>query len=269
MKKLKERFGSKKEAPRELPIAFKALIGTGTFGKVYLARWSGIACAVKKVKKQERDRVLVEVEVMRDLRHPNVVAFLAYEEDESFHYIVMEYCGGVDLYYVVTESDEGRLTEKKSAGYARQILKGLAYLHSCDVLHRDVKLENAMVTEKDVVKLIDFGLAKKQDVSVRHRNSTLGSLAYMAPELCRGEDYGTAADVWAFGVMVYCMVQGAMPYWENRIGDEDFAWDKRSWLIETTESCKHFVDCCLECDQKERPSADEAAKHCWFNCEKY
>lgn len=255
-------------APEFARFSLVKVLGEGSSGRVYLGkkREDGELIAVKRMRKDKTapKRLEAEIFIMKTLFHPNVISLYFFEETDKYHYIGMEYGGERDLFDVLYSSEGNRLCEAEAAHYCRQILSALAYIHSKNILHRDVKLENVLVSERKVVKLTDFGLAKLHDGSMSSRHTLCGSLSYLAPEVHNLEVYGPAADVWSFGVVAYCCVQGFMPYFE-RIQPPDFDWSKRAWDVETSEECKHFVDCCLEVESEERPSAAEAAKHLWLS----
>ncbi len=138
---------------------------------------------------------------------------IEHAEDESF--IVMEYIEGRELGEIVqTEGRASLLPTETIIDYGAQIVSGLQAAHEKGVVHRDIKSANIMVTEKGQVKIMDFGLAKVagSDVRLTKEHTTLGTVAYMSPEQARGEEIDHRSDIWAFGVVLYEMLTGKLPF---------------------------------------------------------
>lgn len=155
-----------------------------------------------------------EVEVMRALDHPNLVKLYEVIEDKEGGKLlmVMEYCEAGALVGPGTLTPERHLPEAMAQYYFRQMASGLAYLHENHVVHGDVKPENVMLSGNGTVKIGDFGQSQffgRRDVF----NRTLGTPAYLAPEVCAGESYrGRQADIWALGVSLYLFIFGELPF---------------------------------------------------------
>ncbi|CCF56836.1 hypothetical protein KAFR_0B05410 [Kazachstania africana CBS 2517] len=221
---------------------FSRTLGKGAKGTVKLAkhRASGQICAVKitiryqsvilnkcntqniedvkcskefKTAIQHDRRTMQEFQLSRVLRHPHICKFYKMEEMRYHYYMFLEYIQGCTLLEYVSSQNAKKLNEEIARDFAGQILNALAYLHSNNIVHRDLKMENIMVTNEDkTIKLIDFGLGCFYD-----QNSTLndycGSLYYAAPEVLKRDYYiGPEVDIWSFGVVLYIMVTGKLPF---------------------------------------------------------
>jgi mitogen-activated protein kinase kinase kinase len=204
-----------------------ALIGRGTFGDVYLGLnpISGELMAVKQVElpvensaTEEQKKSMVnalrrEIDLLRDLEHDNIVQYLGFQTDESYFCIFLEYVPGGSVAGLL--ASYGAFQEPLVKSFVRQILKGLSYLHSKDIVHRDIKGANVLVDNKGGVKITDFGISKKVEEDIRqssHRPSLQGSIYWMAPEVVKQTHYTRKADIWSLGCMMVEMFTGDHPF---------------------------------------------------------
>ena len=147
------------------------------------------------------------------LVHPNIVQVFDFGFDAGHHqhFIVMEHVPGNSCAELLR--DHGHLTVDKTIGIVTQACRGLDYAHRNGVVHRDVKPGNLLVSDSDVVKLADFGIARATDQSsITQVGSVLGTAAYLAPEQARGEEAGPRADLYSLGVVTYQLISGRLPY---------------------------------------------------------
>jgi serine/threonine protein kinase len=147
------------------------------------------------------------------LVHPNIVQVFDFGFDASHHqhFIVMEHVPGNSCAELLR--DHGHLGVDKTIGIVTQACRGLDYAHRNGVVHRDVKPGNLLVSDSDVVKLADFGIARATDQSsITQVGSVLGTAAYLAPEQARGEEAGPRADLYSLGVVTYQLMAGRLPY---------------------------------------------------------
>ena len=147
------------------------------------------------------------------LVHPNIVQVFDFGLDEGHHqhFIVMEHVPGHSCAELLR--DQGPLDVDQAVEIAAQACRGLDYAHRNGVVHRDVKPGNLLVSDADVVKLADFGIARATDQSsITQVGSVLGTAAYLAPEQARGEEAGPRADIYSLGVVAYQLVSGRLPY---------------------------------------------------------
>jgi mitogen-activated protein kinase kinase kinase ANP1 len=204
------------------------LIGSGTFGKVYLCRnnLNGLNYALKVVditasSREEAVRQVealkAEIRVLRKLSHPNIVKYYSFDisEDARQVEIVLEYAQQDSLKaYVRTH---GPLSEAEAIGRMAEILEGLSYLHAQSIVHRDLKCANILVMEDGTLKISDFGTAKHvktnchQDIANKCA-SLKGTPYYMAPEILRRTGHNTSADIWSLGCLLIEMLTGKAPW---------------------------------------------------------
>ncbi|XP_031373373.1 mitogen-activated protein kinase kinase kinase 5-like isoform X2 [Punica granatum] len=254
------------------------LIGRGTFGSVYVATntETGALCAMKQVDLVPDDpkcaesikQLEQEIKVLRQLKHPNIVQYYGSEITDDHFYIYLEYVypGSINNY---VQYHCGAMNESVVRNFTRHILSGLAYLHSTNTVHRDIKGANLLVDAMGVVKLADFGMAKHLtgQVSVL---SLKGSPYWMAPELLLGTLTGDtkpeiafAVDIWSVGCTIIEMLDGKPP-WSDLEGPQAmFKVLNRSPPIPKNLSAqgKDFLQCCFRRNPAERPSAVELLQH--------
>lgn len=195
------------------------LLGRGAFGKVSLAvhRLTGLNVAIKSIEKsymkdeRARKKVFQEVFTMRRVRHPNVTRLFEVFESTRHFNMVLEYSGGGDLLQLV--KSRTKLTEPEAAAIFSQILSGLMACHSRQIIHRDVKLDNVLISAGyTTVKLCDFGVSRMVKEGQRI-NDQCGTPAYIAPEIIADRGYeGFPVDVWSLGVLLYAMLTGTVPF---------------------------------------------------------
>ncbi|CAN0415667.1 unnamed protein product [Phaeothamnion confervicola] len=151
-----------------------------------------------------------EIRVYEQLLHPNIVRLLDHGEVDRHYYIVMELIRGTTLRERITP---GGMKLKETLELVGPILSAVHFANSKGIVHRDLKPENVMVTDRDVIKVMDFGLAKGKEYStVTATGSLLGTPVYMAPEQIQGSPLGNASDQYAIGVMLFEMLAGQLPF---------------------------------------------------------
>jgi len=193
-------------------------LGEGGMGVVYKAEDTKLdrTVAIKflprhvAANEEEKQRFVIEAKAAAALNHPNIATIYAIEEFEDETFITMEFIAGKELKNVV----EGKpLPIEKVTDIAIQIAEGLQAAHKKGIVHRDIKSSNIMITDEDKVKIMDFGLAKVRGGSlVTKMGTTLGTTAYMSPEQARGEEVDHRADIWSFGIVIYEMLTGQLPF---------------------------------------------------------
>ena len=162
------------------------------------------------VNEEERQRFKIEAQAAAALNHPNITTIHAIEEIDDEMFIVMEYIDGNELREIVKEN---QLAIETVIDIATQIAQGLKAAHDKNIAHRDIKSANIMVKESGQVKIMDFGLAKiGGNTKLTKAGSTLGTVSYMSPEQARGEDVDFRTDIWSFGVVLYEMLTGNLPF---------------------------------------------------------
>jgi serine/threonine protein kinase len=146
-------------------------------------------------------------------QHPNIIKLIDLFENSEYYYIVLEYMEGKDMFdYLKARSF--KISEERAKDIAYQILLAVSYLHSYGIVHRDLKLENVMMSDpsdKAVPKLVDFGLAKIIGPNEKS-NEPFGTVGYVAPEVLKKEPYSFSCDIWSLGCITYALLSGSLPY---------------------------------------------------------
>jgi len=193
-------------------------LGEGGMGEVFLAEDSRLhrRVALKflnqsfREDREAHDRLVREARAASQLSHANIVSIHAIEETDDHLFIVMEYVEGRSLRDAIKS---GEIDAETALNYAGQTLAGLASAHEKDLVHRDIKSDNIKVTDKGVVKVLDFGLARSAGAADNTRfGSSAGTPAYMAPEQVHGEKADQRSDMFSFGVVFYEMLTGQRPF---------------------------------------------------------
>ncbi|CAF0874002.1 unnamed protein product [Brachionus calyciflorus] len=260
--------------PEIIQYKKKGIIGKGSFGIVFLAinhRHELIAVKQKKESKDVASTIISnllfseELESLSELNHPNIVRLLGVEF--SFRgpiSIVMEYLEGKNLENIIKTYI--CLPEMQIRNYTKQLVDAISYLHSKNIIHRDIKSTNVMISSENVIKLIDFGMAKKGYPSAYTTQSDsssaiVGTLAYMAPEILSSESYNATVDVYSLGVLVF-----EMGYGEPFLGSKKspiplFKSTNLINLPNLTPMANNFMQNCLIENFKIRPRANTLKNH--------
>lgn len=192
-------------------------LGTGGFGSVYLAEDTLIsklvAIKVPHNQKQEKEKLTVEARLMAPLSHPNIVSVLTAEVDQEteLFYIVMEYVDGESLADRLAKIQF--LDEAKTIELSIEITDAVSYAHNQNILHRDLRPSNVLLTKNDVAKVTDFSISRLLKDDETYASTLIGSPPYMAPEHFQGRAT-YASDIYSIGVMMYEMVTGTLPFFD-------------------------------------------------------
>ena len=259
-------------------------LGSGSYGSVYKAKnliMDNIV-AIKAIEKVQENMVedmeiKNEINILKSLSHPNIVKIYEFFDTALYYYLVTEYCKRGELFsYITNEYNERQLSI-----LFYQVFSGLCYLHEKRIIHRDLKLENIMISEieKDIVtgeeyfwmKIIDFGTAKIFQKNKKEK-AIIGSSYYIAPEVLK-QKYNEKCDTWSVGVILYMTLVGVAPF--DGKTDEDIIkkikigkFNKKcERYLKHSEEVKDLVNKLLEKNVDKRLSAKEALSHPWF--EKY
>ena len=273
-----------KEVP-EKKYKIKKLLGEGSFGRVFLAQniITSELIAMKQIPKTSEDllsdsEIINEIEILKNLDHPDIVRIMEFYNTEDNYYIINEYCPGGELF----EQINYQFSETQIAVMFRQILSGLAYLHSKNIIHRDLKLENILIKEIEksretkedlfVLKIIDFGTAKIFDKNKKIK-TIVGSSYYIAPEVIN-KKYNRECDLWSAGVILYMFIVGHAPFdgktdkaIMEQVKKGNFLRNEDRWLNASKE-VKDLINKLLIYEPEKRLTAMDALKHPWFKVTK-
>ncbi|XP_046401162.1 mitogen-activated protein kinase kinase kinase kinase 5 isoform X5 [Ischnura elegans] len=252
-------------------------IGSGTYGDVYKAKRisNNDLAAIKVIKLEPGDDFAIiqqEILMMKDCRHPNIIAYYGSYLRRDKLWICMEYCGGgslQDIYHIT-----GPLTEPQIAYMCRETLYGLAYLHGMGKMHRDIKGANILLTEAGDVKLADFGVSAQITATINKRKSFIGTPYWMAPEVAAVErkgGYNQLCDIWAVGVTAIELAELQPPMFDlhpmralflmSKSGFKPPALkDRDKW----SPTFHNFVKVALTKNPKKRPTAERLLMHPFF-----
>lgn len=253
-------------------------LGEGAFGKVRegINQHNNERAAVKILEKAmilENDdeddliRVQQEISILKHLKHKNVVQLYEIIDTQKNLYLVTELCENGELYDQVLLKK--RLDEPEACKYFQDIIDGLDYLHSQQIVHRDIKLENLLLDSKMNIKITDFGLSKiypKNGLLYTYR----GTYAYCPPEFFSENETGykgELSDVWSSGVVLYTMLQGYLPFTEAEQNDniEKICAGDYEMPDDISDLAKDLINSMLTIDPDERISIKKIKKHPWFN----
>jgi len=251
----------------------KDVLGQGYFAvvKVAIEKATGERVAVKFVNKklvEKQENLKTETSLLQVIKHPNVVQLKDICDTKDTLFIVMELMEGGELYEEIVKRKS--FTEKDASYLMKQLLEALAYLHSKGIVHRDLKLENLLITKPGSlnIKLADFGLSKVY--SGEAMQSACGTPYYVAPEILEGEGYGPLIDTWAAGVLLYVLLSGRLPFSGDTdvdlfkaIMECDLVW-KKPQFDNVSASAKDLITKLIARDPTERLSAEEALQHEWI-----
>ena len=216
-----ENYSSLKEEEIICDFIIKEKLGEGAFGSVRLGinKQTNEKVAIKileknKIKKYEdKLRIQREIELLKKLRHPNIVRLYSIIETEKQFILITEYIKGQELFqYILLKK---KLSEEEACYYFNQIVSGIEYLHKLKIAHRDIKSENLIIEQNTkLIKIIDFGLSNSYgDKDEEILRSSCGSPLYAAPEMLKGEYYkGSTVDIWSIGVVLFFMICGYLPF---------------------------------------------------------
>ncbi|XP_066172793.1 mitogen-activated protein kinase kinase kinase kinase 3 isoform X7 [Sylvia atricapilla] len=249
-------------------------IGSGTYGDVYKARNvnTGELAAIKVIKLEPGEDFAVvqqEIIMMKDCKHPNIVAYFGSYLRRDKLWICMEFCGGgslQDIYHVT-----GPLSEQQIAYVSRETLQGLYYLHSKGKMHRDIKGANILLTDNGHVKLADFGVSAQITATIAKRKSFIGTPYWMAPEVAAVErkgGYNQLCDLWAVGITAIELAELQPPMFDLHpmralflMTKSNFQPPKLKDKMKWSSSFHHFVKMALTKNPKKRPTAEKLLQH--------
>ncbi|XP_060625148.2 calcium/calmodulin-dependent protein kinase type II subunit gamma isoform X24 [Anolis sagrei] len=224
----------------------------------------------KKLSARDHQKLEREARICRLLKHPNIVRLHESISEEGFHYLVFDLVTGGELFEDIVAREY--YSEADASHCIHQILESVNHIHQHDIVHRDLKPENLLLASKckgAAVKLADFGLAIEVQGEQQAWFGFAGTPGYLSPEVLRKDPYGKPVDIWACGVILYILLVGYPPFWDEdqhklyqqiKAGAYDFPspeWDT------VTPEAKNLINQMLTINPAKRITADQALKHPW------
>ncbi|XP_028902585.1 serine/threonine-protein kinase PLK3 [Ornithorhynchus anatinus] len=248
------------------------LLGKGGFARCYemTETGGGRAYAVKVIphsrvaKPHQREKILHEIELHRDLHHHHVVRFSHHFEDADSIYIFLELCSRKSLAHIWKARHT--LLEPEVRYYLRQIISGLKYLHLKGILHRDLKLGNFFINENMELKVGDFGLAARQEPVEQRKKTICGTPNYLAPEVLLRQGHGPESDVWSLGCVMYTLLCGSPPFETSDLKETYRCIKQVHYTLPAALStpARQLIAAILKRHPQERLTLDEILRHDFF-----
>jgi serine/threonine protein kinase len=270
-------------------------LGKGGFATVHEARRKAdgllVACKMIDRKKLEQDntyhyplygnhrhvlpnsratsmleRLNAEITIHHQVKHPNIVELLNCFYDEKYIYLILELCSHGDLERYLKEKQT--LSESETQNIAKQVVDGLVYLHNHGIIHRDIKLSNLLLTETLEVKIADFGLAKRIQLTREQNNETMcGTPNYISPEIASRTPHSFATDVWSLGILIVTLLTGHPPFDTDTVHGTLSKVTHEKYELPTTfsEEAQDLVNSTLRKTAELRPNIIEIRDHPFFS----
>jgi len=254
------------------------MLGKGGFAKVYWCTSLDtqkpyaikIVPKANLVKSRARQKLQAEIKIHRTLKHKNICDFKHFFEDRTNCYILLELCTNQTLNELIKRRK--RLTELEVVYFMHQMIEGLKYMHSNNVIHRDLKLGNLFLDKDLGMKIGDFGLATKLAHPDDKRSTICGTPSYIAPEVIDGNKNSTGhsfeVDIWAMGVIMYATLVGKPPYEAKdvkstyqRILNNEYSFPQG---LSISDNAKHLITGMLQTKPSDRPKLSQVAAHPFF-----
>ena len=215
---------------------------------------------------EDKERINREIKIMKKINHFNITKLYSVIETKYIIYLVQEYVQGKELNdYLYTK---GKLSEIEACKFFHQIISGLSYLHHCGIVHRDFKPENILLTnDNKILKIIDFGLGNTYEKGQLLKTGC-GSPCYIPPEMLKEMGYnGEETDIWSAGIILYLMLCGTLPFYEedNQLLYQKIIKGEYTIPKYLSEEAKDIIKQILEVDPKKRINFEKIKKHPWFN----
>ncbi len=276
----------KKYTRRKGNYILEETIGEGAFAKVKLGTHihTGEKVAIKILNKEKLfeealednlangiegcdiQKIRKEINILKRLRHKNVIQLYEIMESKTNLYIVMEYCEGKELFDYIVHNKY--LSEREACRFFQQIIDGVEYLHLSNITHRDLKPENLLLDNKKRIRISDFGLSNMSDKIDSLLETPCGTPSYAPPEMLRGERYnGVYSDIWSCGIILYTMLVGNLPCAESK---EDLIYENIMthnyyYPENISDEAIDLIENMLRVDPTDRYDFEQIKSHPWFN----
>jgi calcium-dependent protein kinase len=252
-------------------------IGSGSYGRVYKvkSKTSGDTRACKQLAKgriANMEKFTLEINVMIQMDHPNIIKLYEVYEDNRYIYLIMEECTGGELFDRIIDriNNKNLFTEKEAAEIFKQMMSAINYCHSQGICHRDLKPENLLflnTSDDSPLKVIDFGLSKIFSQDDHKMDTKVGTAYYVSPEVLKG-DYDEKCDVWSSGVILYIILTGDPPFngandneIYRKIQQKKFSFPSPQW-DKISDDVKDLIKKMLS-DPADRLTAGQVLQHTW------
>eukprot|EP01111_Echinosteliopsis_oligospora_P000685 TRINITY_DN1078_c0_g1_i1.p1 TRINITY_DN1078_c0_g1~~TRINITY_DN1078_c0_g1_i1.p1 ORF type:complete len:326 (-),score=93.55 TRINITY_DN1078_c0_g1_i1:85-1017(-) len=251
-------------------------LGSGTFAVVRLGvnKKTGEKVAIKVIEKKnlgdKTHMIKSEVDILKKIHHPNIILLRELYETPTTIYLVMELVTGGELFDKICE--RGSYSERDASKIVTDILSSVLYLHQKGIVHRDLKPENLLFAQDSdaaPIKIADFGLSTFVDPQ-QMLKTACGTPGYVAPEVLLGQGYGKSVDMWSVGVIMYILLCGFPPFYEENIAllfeqiiEGNFSFPDPYWT-NISDSAKHLIKNLLNVDTDARYTAEQALNHPWI-----
>eukprot|EP00658_Telonema_sp_P-2_P008941 TRINITY_DN13389_c0_g1_i1.p1 TRINITY_DN13389_c0_g1~~TRINITY_DN13389_c0_g1_i1.p1 ORF type:complete len:617 (-),score=156.96 TRINITY_DN13389_c0_g1_i1:279-2084(-) len=250
-----------------------AHIGEGSYADVYLAtprephvfgkkKYVIKELDVMSMEEKDQKKAVLEVNILATLKHPNIIGYKESYLHDGFLCIVMEHADGGDIFHHITHArEEGfYVDESMIISWLAQILLALEYVHSHQLLHRDIKPQNIFLMSNGMVKLGDFGVSRVLEDDMALARTTTGTPCYFSPELCRSEEYDSKSDIWALGCITYEMAALLPPFQSEDMAQmcrEICSTEPPPLPAHFSNDLRMLIKMMMEKDPGRRPSAHE------------
>ena len=251
-------------------------IGKGAYGLVRLG-WHQHTHEKVAVKIYEKNNLINpnrmksverEIKILNKLKHPNIIELKATVDTSTSVNLIFEFVSGCSMLDYLKNRSSRRIEEYQARSFFKQLMQALDFCHSLGVTHRDVKLENILLDQKQNVKLIDFGFSTWIAIE-RKVQLFCGTSCYMAPEIVSGKEYcGPPTDIWAAGVLLFVMITGTFPFKAGNNKELYSKIQRGSYVVPPTLSSevKELFKSIFEHEPGKRPTSKEILVTKWINC---
>jgi calcium/calmodulin-dependent protein kinase I len=218
--------------------------------------------------------VMNEYKILKSLNHINIMKCYDFFQEIDDLKLICEYLSGGELFQQII--DKKSYTEKEVRDICHTVLEGIAYFHEKNIVHRDLKPQNLLLSDKSdypIIKIVDFGFATYLGSEFEDNEllkEQIGTPGFIPPEILRNDFYGKEVDLWSFGVIVYLLLSGEMPFdgttdqiIDRKILEGSFTFPNLVWY-NISEEAKDFICCLLVIDQQKRYTAEQALSHPWI-----
>uniref|UniRef100_A0A667Y508 non-specific serine/threonine protein kinase n=1 Tax=Myripristis murdjan TaxID=586833 RepID=A0A667Y508_9TELE len=268
-------FSGEEEKLHYIPIR---VLGRGAFGEATLYRrtednslvvWKEVD--LNCLSDKERRDVMNEISILSMLEHNNIIAYFNHFMDKNTLLIELEYCNGGNLYDKINQQKGTLFSEEVVIWYLYQIASAVAHIHKAGILHRDIKTLNIFLTKTDLIKLGDYGLAKKLDSQFAMAETCVGTPYYMSPELCQGVKYNFKSDIWAMGCVIFEVLTLTRTFDATNPLNLCVKIVQGNWTMEVdanvySSALIKLVYECLDQDPEKRPTADKILDQPIISC---